>query len=103
MVGFCFFFCKQKTAYGLRMSDWSSDVCSSDLRTLDAHDALIVFSRQKAQRKDDHSARVTEHAVDGQIGFAGVGGAEDGRHPAFREERHEIGSAACRERVCQYV
>src|SRR3546814_11255212 len=26
-----FVFCKQKTAYGLRMSDWSSDVCSSDL------------------------------------------------------------------------
>src|SRR3546814_1270472 len=27
----CFFFCKQKTAYELRISDWSSDVCSSDL------------------------------------------------------------------------
>src|SRR3546814_3229114 len=26
-----FFFCKQKTAYELRISDWSSDVCSSDL------------------------------------------------------------------------
>src|SRR3546814_5399206 len=26
-----FFFFKQKTAYGLRISDWSSDVCSSDL------------------------------------------------------------------------
>src|SRR3546814_1108478 len=25
------FFCKQKTAYGMRISDWSSDVCSSDL------------------------------------------------------------------------
>src|SRR3546814_20634571 len=30
-----FFFCKQKTAYGLRISDWSSDVCSSDLKTFD--------------------------------------------------------------------
>src|SRR3546814_14426649 len=28
---FCFFF-KQKTAYDMRISDWSSDVCSSDLR-----------------------------------------------------------------------
>src|SRR3546814_5032732 len=28
---FCFFFCKQKTAYEMRISDWSSDVCSSDL------------------------------------------------------------------------
>src|SRR3546814_2536011 len=27
-----FFFFKQKTAYAMRMSDWSSDVCSSDLR-----------------------------------------------------------------------
>src|SRR3546814_3972929 len=27
-----FFFFKQKTAYEMRISDWSSDVCSSDLR-----------------------------------------------------------------------
>src|SRR3546814_7780717 len=31
-LGFIFFF-KQKTAYELRISDWSSDVCSSDLIT----------------------------------------------------------------------
>src|SRR3546814_3101439 len=30
VVGFFFFF-KQKTAYEMRISDWSSDVCSSDL------------------------------------------------------------------------
>src|SRR3546814_16976735 len=30
-VDFCFFF-KQKTAYEMRISDWSSDVCSSDLQ-----------------------------------------------------------------------
>src|SRR3546814_6367686 len=30
VVVFCFFF-KQKTAYEMRISDWSSDVCSSDL------------------------------------------------------------------------
>src|SRR3546814_6844546 len=29
---FFFFFFKQKTAYEMRISDWSSDVCSSDLR-----------------------------------------------------------------------
>src|SRR3546814_9653295 len=28
----CFFFFKQKTAYEMRISDWSSDVCSSDLK-----------------------------------------------------------------------
>src|SRR3546814_3180887 len=31
MVVCCFFFFKQKTAYEMRISDWSSDVCSSDL------------------------------------------------------------------------
>src|SRR3546814_8635771 len=30
----CFFFFKQKTAYEVRISDWSSDVCSSDLARL---------------------------------------------------------------------
>src|SRR3546814_5389232 len=32
----CFFFFKQKTAYEMRISDWSSDVCSSDLRDNDS-------------------------------------------------------------------
>src|SRR3546814_6335314 len=31
MMSFVFFFFKQKTAYEMRISDWSSDVCSSDL------------------------------------------------------------------------
>src|SRR3546814_7674102 len=31
VIFFCFFF-KQKTAYEMRISDWSSDVCSSDLK-----------------------------------------------------------------------
>src|SRR3546814_3241783 len=35
MLGNClFFFFKQKTAYEMRISDWSSDVCSSDLGSL---------------------------------------------------------------------
>src|SRR3546814_20079559 len=32
MIALFFFFFKQKTAYEMRISDWSSDVCSSDLR-----------------------------------------------------------------------
>src|SRR3546814_1272897 len=39
-----FFFFKQKTAYEMRISDWSSDVCSSDLiarRDLDGRDTYI--------------------------------------------------------------
>src|SRR3546814_6054918 len=34
MESVMFFFCKQKTAYEMRISDWSSDVCSSDLHRL---------------------------------------------------------------------
>src|SRR3546814_3334874 len=34
--GFLFFFFKQKTAYEMRISDWSSDVCSSDLSLIEA-------------------------------------------------------------------
>src|SRR3546814_9753512 len=33
-VFYYFFFFKQKTAYEMRISDWSSDVCSSDLAVL---------------------------------------------------------------------
>src|SRR3546814_9715241 len=37
VIYFCFFFFfKQKTAYEMRISDWSSDVCSSDLLALEA-------------------------------------------------------------------
>src|SRR3546814_6891437 len=40
---FAFFFCfKQKTAYEMRISDWSSDVCSSDLRLAHRQDAALV-------------------------------------------------------------
>src|SRR3546814_2012903 len=59
MVWFFFFFFKQKTAYEMRISDWSSDVCSSDLmtRAIDQtlaqqglgrahHRALYFISRQ---------------------------------------------------------
>src|SRR3546814_14910293 len=46
-----FFFFKQKTAYELRISDWSSDVCSSDLLyghqpTLGTSDAAAAFGRR---------------------------------------------------------
>src|SRR3546814_1454177 len=42
---FFFFFFKQKTSYDLRISDWSSDVCSSDLgpivTTRSVHDTAV--------------------------------------------------------------
>src|SRR3546814_7262189 len=47
---FCCFFFKQKTAYEMRISDWSSDVCSSDLDERDVAeqiDAVPVAQRPK--------------------------------------------------------
>src|SRR3546814_1401013 len=41
-----FFFFKQKTAYEMRISDWSSDVCSSDLPEVSAIDKPAGFSAE---------------------------------------------------------
>src|SRR3546814_16940122 len=50
MYVFVFFF-KQKTAYEMRISDWSSDVCSSDLdRPVDGTGAGDRLSRRSARR-----------------------------------------------------
>src|SRR3546814_1878551 len=46
---FCFFFFKQKTAYEMRISDWSSDVCSSDLA------AVLDQSADPHICTDDHA------------------------------------------------
>src|SRR3546814_1550083 len=37
-------FCKQKTAYELRISDWSSDVCSSDLLLVQLAELLALLA-----------------------------------------------------------
>src|SRR3546814_7702454 len=42
-----FFFFKQKTAYEMRISDWSSDVCSSDLRAGVGPGPVDVFRRRE--------------------------------------------------------
>src|SRR3546814_19861731 len=43
-----FFFFKQKTAYEMRISDWSSDVCSSDLGVISGPGADIPFRIYRA-------------------------------------------------------
>src|SRR3546814_5384227 len=51
---FFFFFFKQKTAYEMRISDWSSDVCSSDLHFVD-HRKLPAFIHLEPHfRRVDH-------------------------------------------------
>src|SRR3546814_11153810 len=62
-----FFFFNQKAAYEMRISDWSSDVCSSDLRYGDAdrpgddHEDRDVAGRRQGRREDD--ARSEERRV----------------------------------------
>src|SRR3546814_15620321 len=86
----------------MRISDWSSDVCSSDLRP-HAGDR-----RQEDRAAPDplgHPAR--RRAVpDRQRRGALAGGADQGDRRAGGGRRggaFEIGRASCRERVCQYV
>src|SRR3546814_15140880 len=115
-----FFFFKQKTAYELRISDWSSDVCSSDLQVAGGVDQRqmrkrlreiaelapvhrVVFLGQQAdviaqaQQPFEQSAgfRVPaeQDVIVGEPETAGEKGALAG----------QLGRAACRERVCQSV
>src|SRR3546814_9158012 len=64
-----FFFFKQKTAYEMRISDWSSDVCSSDLAIDNIGlegGAVPQDARRDAILVDRHSQRM------GQIGVLGL-------------------------------
>src|SRR3546814_6811307 len=97
-----FFFFKQKTAYEMRISDWSSDVCSSDLyeRAAQLHPTLQLRvepdrMRGAARRQVDerHSIRHRQLPPPDRCGLAAV----------ERDHPQEIGRASCRERVCQYV
>src|SRR3546814_20101132 len=73
----------------MRISDWSSDVCSSDLRELDPSEHVSLAHAHGARRFDD---------VASDLADAGVGVHED-----RREGEQEIGRASGRERVGQYV
>src|SRR3546814_7687081 len=87
-----FFFFKQKTAYELRISDWSSDVCSSDLadaeQIKDFHDDQRIHRHRPGQR---------------QIMSANFGNEKDAEGADDEQNRgNKIGRASCRARVCQY-
>src|SRR3546814_5679502 len=102
-VCFCFF--KQKTAYEMRISDWSSDVCSSDL--LVEHDG-VVHRAAEAQVALAHELQVAHEAEGaGAADLADVGLAGEFHHRARLRARDRgmvaIGRASCRARVCQYV
>src|SRR3546814_4737888 len=52
IIWFFFFFFKQKTAYEMRISDWSSDVCSSDLSAseIDIQAREVLKMRERLNR-----------------------------------------------------
>src|SRR3546814_1108146 len=97
---FSFFFFKQKTAYEMRISDWSSDVCSSDLELLQraVDGAALAEEVLPHQRDGDH--RRDHGSVEPGPEEADPG--DPGDHELREDERQQIGRASCRESVCQY-
>src|SRR3546814_4982733 len=99
-----FFFFKHKTAYEMRISDWSSDVCSSDLDSKKVTAASQELAAIAGQRP------IVTHARKSIATFKLREGMPIGAKVTLRRERMyefldrlEIGRASCRERVCQYV
>src|SRR3546814_4028384 len=105
-----FFFFKQKTAYEMRISDWSSDVCSSDLMARSDEGAcmFLVDLPNPAIR----TVRVIDTIDSSMPGGHAEVDTVDLRVPAdqmlgasgegFSYAQIQIGRAACRERVGQY-
>src|SRR3546814_7720067 len=99
-----FFFFKHNTAYEMRISDWSSDVCSSDLfagKYRKAIDAAKTNYSAAAPTGKPISGNTSEAAPDARDGRA--------RQPVLSLFCNsevsfllpELGRATCRERVCQ--
>src|SRR3546814_2330575 len=98
----------------MRISDWSSDVCSSDL--VEAADESVIFDRRDQEVAPILAlgkaavAPVTRGAAsrDAAIGILAdigraVGREEIGLAVHIDVGIGQIGRASCRERVCQYV
>src|SRR3546814_6633028 len=100
---FVFFFFKQKTAYEMRISDWSSDVCSSDLRAdlgpPAAHLTVAQLVQLGAALPVANDLTVDPHPA----GVDGLQVVDAPQKSALPGAGREIGRASCRERVCQYV
>src|SRR3546814_1247211 len=96
-VSFVSFFFKQKTAYEVRISDWSSDVCSSDLegrgpclatcRRTDLKDRRMEIG--PIRNDDDHRAAVDEIRA---LWNAEAGSADEDRLDRSEEHTSELQS-----------
>src|SRR3546814_10024692 len=103
------FFFKQKTAYEMRISDWSSDVCSSDLRINSLTGGLAdQVPRHKNIRS--HAICLNLHGAAQIAAIHGVVCYAVTNQIAVKSEvgdlmcnAEQIGRASCRDRVCQYV
>src|SRR3546814_9242677 len=88
----CFFFFKQKTAYEMRISDWSSDVCSSDLLKTPRRARALPIDRgdkpDQRDRRDRHMLAERGHEE------AEEGDARDRERDVRGPHRHPIGPAA---------
>src|SRR3546814_1390545 len=92
-----FFFFKQKTAYEVRISDWSSDVCSSDLASplagcVRSIVQILVIAAPSAVWLIGH------HISPQQVQYR-----KNAEGRLLIRQRKKIGRASCRERVCQSV
>src|SRR3546814_10634779 len=103
------FFFRQKTAYEMRISDWSSDVCSSDLHPAAFHGVVDVRngSQHVAQARKAQHHVVADVAADVEAGVAtdqvpavlDVVGLGDLDVALDRATAGQIGRASCREGV----
>src|SRR3546814_6233528 len=90
-----FCFCKQKTAYEMLISDWSSDVCSSDLDTQVEDRACARSTRDPDTAADPFD--ILAHYVKPDPAPGNRAYRLGCRKPG------QIGRASWREQVCQYV
>src|SRR3546814_10194875 len=106
-----FFFFKQKTAYEMRISDWSSDVCSSDLPdALSQNYANYVTPNPSAAAQQAaiiYAADGLLNYTDGPYDPQAVRYLIDNRNTNVAAQKIEgvdqIGRASGRARVCKYV
>src|SRR3546814_8311493 len=90
------FIFKQKTAYERRISDWSSDVCSSDLKLAEDVGESILSRRLAKIALDEHSPILAGY-------FSDNDGWKHFDQVSIAAVAKEIGRASCRDSGCQYV